>query len=95
MTMGIYSQTIKYRSFFKNSKSTKIILITAFINNNKMKYLTKCKFLHILMFNFLIWNSYEAVQCVYLMLFGYIIPYNFMHALNRYFQKKEIIKYLN
>ena len=95
--MRISSQKSKYRFFFfVNSKSIKIITITAFVNKKNMKYSTKCKSLHILRFYFLIWNSPEAVQYDYLMLFEYIILYNFMCAWNAsYFQKKKIIKYLN
>ena len=68
----ISSKKSKYRSFFENPKSTKIILITAFVSKKNAKYLTKCEFLYILKFGFLIWNSPKAAQYDYLMLFEYM-----------------------
>ena len=68
----ISSKKSKYRSFFENPKSTKIILITAFVSKKNAKYLTKCESLHILKFGFLIWNSPKAAQYDYLMLFEYM-----------------------
>jgi hypothetical protein len=49
-----------YRPFFQNPKSTKIILITAFVHEKNAKYLTKHESLYILMLHFLIWNGLEA-----------------------------------
>ena len=75
---------------FWNPKSTKIILITAFVDEKNAKYSTKCESLPILKFDLLIWNSPEAASYDYLMLFEYIMSYAPIHAPNnRYFQKRK------
>ena len=49
------------RPLLQNPKSIKIRSITVFVHEKNVKYLTKHKSVHILMLNFLIWNSPETL----------------------------------
>ena len=51
----------KSRPLLQNPKSIKIKSITVFVYEKNVKYLTKHESVHILMLNFLIWNSPETL----------------------------------